>query len=151
MFTPFYMTFCCLSLREKELHKRAYRLAVVKFEESKSIQIPPNRNVTLQGYIDHGLPCKPVCCVMQPTNRAAIPIDLVIAPSLVSYRNKNDQLLPVHISNVTTTTIIVSPNAILCELQPVPVADIALPEGTSSDVLHKVSLPTELLSDKQLD
>jgi hypothetical protein len=63
--------------------------AVVKFAESKSIQIPPNRNVTLQGYIDHGLPCKHVCCVMQPTNRAAIPIDLVIAPSLVSYRNKN--------------------------------------------------------------
>jgi hypothetical protein len=88
---------------------------------------------------------------MQPTNSAAIPIDLVIAPSLVSYRNKTDQLLPVHISNVTTTTIIVSPNAILCELQPVPVAAIALPEDTSSDVLHKVSLPTELLSDKQLD
>jgi hypothetical protein len=42
-------------------------------------------------------------------------------------------------------------HAILCELQPVPVADIALPEDTSSDVLHKVSLPTELLSDKQLD
>ena len=86
---------------------------------------------------------------MQPTDRAAIPGDLDIAPSLVSYQYRNNQLVPVHISNVTTRTITVSPNAILCELQPVSVVDIYLPEDTSSDVLHNITLPTDL-SDEQL-
>ena len=38
----------------------------------------------------------------------------------------------------------------MCELQPVSVADIDLPEDTSSDVLHNVTLPTDL-SDEQLE
>jgi hypothetical protein len=78
---------------------------------------------------------------MQPTDKAAIPDDLDIAPSLVSYQYWNNQLVPVHISNVTTRTITVSPNAILCELQPVSVTDIDLHEDTSSDVLHNVTIP----------
>jgi len=82
--------------------------------------------------------------------KAAIPDDLDIAPFLVSYQYRNNQLVPVHISNVTTRTITVSPNAILCELQPVSVADIDLPQDTSSDVLHNVTLPTDL-SDEQLE
>jgi hypothetical protein len=40
-------------------------------------------------------------------------------------------------------------NAILCELQPVSVVDIYLPEDTSFDVLHNITLPTDL-SDEQL-
>ena len=91
-------------------------LTVIKCAENKSIQIPPNRDVTIQGYTAHELPYQPVCCIMQPTDRAAIPDDLIIAPSLVSYQYRNNQLVPVHISNVTTRTITVSPNAILCEL-----------------------------------
>jgi hypothetical protein len=87
---------------------------------------------------------------MQPTEKAAIPDDLDIAPFLVSYQYRNNQLVPVHISNVSTGTITVSTNAILCELQPVSVADIDLPEDTSSDVLHNVTLPTDL-SDEQLE
>jgi hypothetical protein len=136
LFTPWYLTFRCLLLREKELYKRSYKLAVIKCVEKKSIRIPPNRDVTIQGYTDQELPYQPICCIMQPTDKAAIPDDLDIAPSLVSYQYRNDQLVPVHISNVTTRTITVSPNAILCELQPVSVADIDLPEDTSSDILH---------------
>ena len=150
LFTPWYLTFRCLLLREKELHKRSYKLAVIKCAENKRIQIPPNRDVTIQGYTAHELPYQPVCCIMQPTDRAAIPDDLDIAPSLVSYQYRNNQLVPIHISNVTTRTITVSPNAILCELQPVSVADIDLPEDTSSDVLHNITLPTDL-SDEQLE
>jgi hypothetical protein len=41
----------------------------------------------------------------QPTDRAVIPDDLDIAPSLVSYQYRNNQLVPIHISNITTRTI----------------------------------------------
>jgi hypothetical protein len=87
---------------------------------------------------------------MQPMDKTATLDDLDIAPSFVSYQYRNNQLVPVHISNVTTRTITVSLNAILCELQPVSVADIDLPEDTSSDILHNVTLPTDL-SDEQLE
>ena len=42
LFTPWYLTFRCLLLREKELHKRSYKLAVIKCAEKKSIRVPPN-------------------------------------------------------------------------------------------------------------
>ena len=66
------------------------------------------------------------------------------------HQYRNNQPVPVHISTVTTRTITVSPNAILRELQPVSVADIDLPEDTSSDILRNVTLPTNL-SDEQLE
>jgi hypothetical protein len=86
LFTPWYLTFRCLLLMEKELHKRSYKLAVIKCAEKKSKRIPPNRDVTIQGYTAQELPYQPICCIMQPTDKAAIPDDLDIAPSLVSYQ-----------------------------------------------------------------
>ena len=150
LFTPWYMTFRCLLLRERELHKKSNRLAVIKCAEGKTIRIPPNRDVVLQGYMDHELPYHPVCGILQPTDRAAIPTDLDIAPSLISYQYRDNSLVPVHISNVTTRTITVSPNAILCELQPVSIADIDMPADNDHDVLSDVSLPTESLTEEQL-
>jgi hypothetical protein len=61
LFTPWYLTFRCLLLREKELHKRSYKLAMIKCAENKRIQIPPNKDVTIQGYTAHELPYQPVC------------------------------------------------------------------------------------------
>ena len=56
LFTPWYLTFRCLLIREKELHKRSYKLVVIKCAENNSIQIPRNRDVTIQGYTAHELP-----------------------------------------------------------------------------------------------
>ena len=151
LFSPWFMTFRCLLLREKELHKRNNRLALIKCAEGKTVRIPPNRDVVLQGYMDHELPYHPVCGLLQPTQKAAIPTDLDIAPSLVSYQFRDNRLVPVHISNVTTRTITVSPNAILCELQPVSVADIDMPDVDDHDVLYDVTLPTDTLDKEQLE
>lgn len=97
------------TLREKELHKRSYKLAVIKCAEMKNIRIPPNRDVAIQGYTTQELPYQPVCCMMQPTDKAAIPHDLDIAPSLVSYQYRRNQLLPVHISNVSVESGVKTP------------------------------------------
>ncbi|VDI37421.1 Hypothetical predicted protein [Mytilus galloprovincialis] len=105
-------------------------------QKAKTVHIQPNKDIVLQGYMDHEIPYHPVCCLLQPTKRAAIPTDLDIAPSLVSYSYKDNRLVPVHISNVTTRTITVSPNAILCEVQPVAVTDIETPDTNNHDVLY---------------
>ena len=148
--TPWFMTFRCLLLREKELRKRDNRLAIVKSAEGKTIRIPPNRDVVLQGYFDHELPYHPVCGMLQPTDRAAIPEDLDIAPSLISYQYRNNGIIPVHISNVTTRTVTVSPNAILCELQPVSVADIETSDIIEKEAWCEATFPTDTLTDEQL-
>jgi hypothetical protein len=44
-----------------------------------------------------------------------------------------------------------SPNVILCKLLPVSVADVGLPEHTSSGVLHNVTLRSEFLGEEQLE
>ncbi|XP_076101165.1 uncharacterized protein LOC143070948 [Mytilus galloprovincialis] len=151
LITPWYMTFRCLLLREKELNKRNNRLALIKCAEGKTVRIPPNKDVMLQGYMDHELPYHPVCGILQPTHKAAVPEDLDIAPTLVNYQYRDNRLIPVHISNVTTRTITVSPNAILCELQPVSIADIDTPDDTTYDVFNDVHLPTDVLSEEQLE
>ena len=148
--TPWYLTFRCLLLRERELNKRCNRLGIIKCAEGKTIRIQPNRDVVLQGYIDHELPYHPVCGLLQPTDRAAIPTDLDIAPSLISYQYHNNGIIPVHISNVTTRTVTVSPNAILCELQPVTVADIDTTATTENDAWYEATFPNDTLTEDQL-
>lgn len=146
--TPWYITFRCLLLRDKELQKRCNRLAIIKSAEGKTIRIPPNKDVVLQGYMDHELPYHPVCGLLQSTDRAAIPSDLDIAPSLVSYQYRNNSIIPVHISNVTTRTVTVSPNAILCELQPVSVTDIDVPDTYEQDAWNESTFPDTLTDDQ---
>ncbi|XP_076083902.1 uncharacterized protein LOC143054750 [Mytilus galloprovincialis] len=147
--TNWYFTFRCLLLREKELQKRSNRLGLVKSAEGKTIKILPNRDVIIQGYTDHELPYHTVCAMLQPTEKADIPTDLDVAPTLLSYSYRNNGTIPVHISNVTTRTVTISPNAILCEIQPVSVADIEIDAELEDDPTHQVTMPTNL-SDVQL-
>lgn len=46
-----------------------------------------------------------------------------IEPSVVMFRYKDKQEIPVNISNLTTRTVIVNPREILCELHPVSIID----------------------------
>ncbi len=70
-----------------------------------------------------------------------MPCDIDIEPSLVSYMYQDSELVDVHISNVTTRTVTIQPNAILCEMQPVGITDHNFDQLNTSapDIDNKLS------------
>lgn len=79
MKTTWYLAFRCVALQEKERNRII--LGIVKSAETHSIIIPPNKEVTITGFIDRQIPYQPVCAVLQKTNKSVIPDDLDISPS----------------------------------------------------------------------
>ena len=124
--TPWYLAFRCLALREKELSRKNFKLGIVKSAETSKITIPPNSRRTVNGYIDRQTRYQDSCAMMQATTESSIPQDLDIVPTVVSYTYGHQDTVPVHICNITTRTVTVSPRAILCELQAVNVEDLPL-------------------------
>ena len=119
-----YLTFRCLSIREKQLIRNHHRLAIVKSAETRGITIEPNQQTTVKGYLDKDLPYQSCCALLKPCRDAdtADP-GLDIAPGLIGYRYKTNSMVEVSISNLSPRTMTVSSNAILCEVQPVTIED----------------------------
>ena len=107
--TPWYLAFRCITLREKMLMKNKFKLGVVLNAEYKNIIIQPNHEVVVSGYVDQDIPYKCTIAMMHPTDIAAIPEDIDIAPTQLDNRNKDTSPVDVHISNVTTRTVIIYP------------------------------------------
>ena len=122
--TPWYLAFRCLSLREKELHRKDFKLGIVKSAETSKITIPPNSRKTVSGYVDRQTRYQNSCAMLQATPESSIPEDLDIVPTVVTYSFGRQDTVPVHICNITTRTVTVSPRAILCELQAVNVEEL---------------------------
>ena len=154
LFTPWFLAFRCLSMRDKELSKSNNVLAVVRSAEQKPITIPPNKEVVVDGYLQNRVPYHPVCALLQATAKSPIPTDLDVTPVLVTYDYSKTHTVPVHISNVTTRTVTVNPRALLCELQPVSIQERQLLHDVSDSewgVLENVSIPKcegEITEDK---
>ena len=111
----------CLVMRKKELCKNRNILAFIKSVENRKITIPANSEVVINGYLDKKVLYEPVCAIVQPTTSSFIPDDLDISPTLVSYDSQKTELVPIHITNISTRTVPVLPKAMLCELQPVTI------------------------------
>lgn len=61
---PWYLSFRCIALREKELLHNQNRLAYIKSAEKKKIIIPANTEVIIQGAIHDAIPYHPVCAIL---------------------------------------------------------------------------------------
>lgn len=83
--TAWFLAFRNLQLREKELIKQNYRLAIVKSAEQRKIIILPNTQVVLRGYADKEIPYQSTCAPLQSTKFLRIPSDLDIEPSVVMF------------------------------------------------------------------
>ncbi|XP_069115865.1 uncharacterized protein [Argopecten irradians] len=144
--TPYYLAFRCMHLRDKELERNHHRLALVKLAGNKRITISPNTDITLSGYLDKCLGYQQVCAMVHPTKESAIPDDLDITPTLLSYGPQERRSLDIHIANVSTRTVTISPRAILCEIQPVSVEgrmDDTGEDETPTDILDQVTICKE--------
>lgn len=121
LFAPWHLAFRCVSLRDKELQRHKNVLALVRLAESSRVTIPPNTDIVVKGYLHKELPYQPVCALLQTTSKSKIPKDLYVSPVLISYHHRQNGVVPVHISNITTRTVTLTPHALLCEVQPVSV------------------------------
>jgi transposase InsO family protein len=152
LFTPWYLTFRCLTLREKDLSRNHNRLGVVKV--AGEVVIPANGQVTVHGYMDMELPYGPTCALLQPSSVATISNDLEICPGLVSYRYKQNGLVDVYVSNVTDRAVTIQSRAVICEVQPVTIeespVDKVLNEVKSDSVLEKVDITSDTLTPDEL-
>ena len=150
--TSWFITFRCLSLREKRLVRNHHRLSIVKSAEKNAVTIGSNQKVKLKGYIDKGLPYHACCALLQPCKDATIDSELDIAPSLISYNFKGNGLVEVDVSNLSARTITISPKAVMCELQPVTVEDEQHGNMSSpSSPLSQINFNTEDLTPEQTE
>lgn len=148
--TPWYISFRCMTYREKQLERNNYRLGVVKSAESHSIMIPPNASVDIRGHVFKELPYPHTCAVLQPTTESVFNPDLDISPSIVNFEYKRNGIVMVNLSNVTTNTIVIQPRSVVCELQPVRIEDTIKMEQldsgleATSDIMDKFTFPSNL-------
>ena len=124
LFTSVFMALRCLTLQEKKLKQQNNRLAIIKSAETQKVTIEPNSEIILHGYLDKTLPYHPVCCLIQSTKGAVIPDDIDITPTIVPYEYGKTRTTNVHLTNISTRTVTIPPNAILCELHPVTIENI---------------------------
>jgi hypothetical protein len=117
--TPYYLAYRSMMLQEKTVRQNDWRLGFVKSIETKNIIVRPNTRVTIRGQLSKGIVYPQVCALLSPTSASTIPTDLDIAPTIVDYDKNRMGIIHVHVSNITTRTVVVSPRSILCELQPV--------------------------------
>ena len=149
--TPWYTSFRCIAMREKELEK-ASKLAVIKSAERKTVTIPPNSNICIAGYIDKALPYHLTAAMIQSTSQSVIPSDLDIAPSLVDFNYGVSKLVDINISNITTRTVTFPPKSIIAELQPVSIQNQPTPENQEFTIplLDQVKIDVNNLSSDEL-
>ena len=155
--TAWYLSFRCLAWREKELTRRQ-RLGVIRNAESQRLVIKPNSSVVIRGMMDKGLDVTPTCALIQPvqTHCNLVTANLDITPSLVNYQPGQKGIVDVHVSNITTQTVVVPPRTVLCELQPVTLAkqqDRAQAQFYTADsesFMDKIKISSEVLSEEEI-
>ena len=121
--TPWLLSFRAISMREKELRKNKNRLAVVKCALAEKLTIEPNKSVEVIGYADKELNFPNTTAMMQECEDSQIPNELDVTPTAIHYNYKNNGEIKVTLTNLTVNPVTISPKSILCEIQPVTVAD----------------------------
>lgn len=109
----------------------------MKSAERDPIIIPPNSEVTTEGYTDKMLPYNQTMALIQTTEKSVIPSDVDIIPHLVEYKQQQREPVMVTVSNVTTRTVTVPPRAIIAEIQPVTLED--MPELPADDISQELN------------
>ena len=125
----------------------------MKSAEHRRLIIPPNSEVTVKAMTTKELPYHQTSVITQPTPTSVIPNDLDIEPTLLDYRYQQNNLFEVKISNVTTRTVAVPPNAILCEIQPVLIQDPPQSETKefTTPLLDQVHISTDNITPSELE
>ena len=126
---PWYLSFRMLHIREKELAKNKNRVALVRCAEAEKIVLYPNETRDIVCHTDKELEYAHSYAIIHETENSSLPSDIDITPSLITYKSEKGVQLMVNLSNLTTRTVVISPKALICELQPVVI------EGKLNDLI----------------
>ncbi|VDI34236.1 Hypothetical predicted protein [Mytilus galloprovincialis] len=137
--TPWYMTFRCLAMRERELTKNNNRVAVIR--TCKRITLLPNTTTEVSGYYDKEIPYKTTPSIIQSTILAEDYKEIDTEPTFRNYQYKENGTLTVRLSNITTRTITIPPKAIICEVQPVTIE--AQPTDTKETDMNRLPITSD--------
>ena len=135
---PWYLSFRCILLRDRELQKKQQYNWILYIDETKSITIIPNTSITVNGYVDKEVPYQNTSVIVQSTTHAK-DSDYDSEPSLIQYHHKQNGQVIVRIFNIKTKPISISPKTILCELQPVSV-QVGSEQSTEKEIFDIMSL-----------
>jgi hypothetical protein len=89
--------------------------------------------------------------MLQRTKLSAIPKDLDEVPTVITYKYRQQNTVPVHICNITTRTVAVPPRGTLCELLAVNIKELPSKVGTSDPRLNLSHIDTGNVTSDEYD
>ena len=142
--TPWYLAFRCLVLRDRELRKNGYQIAIIRSAEPQKIILGPNETLTIEGITDKEVGHPKTTALIHESLDSSLPDYVDISPEVINYVHGKTKVVNVTISNVTSNSVVISPKAILCELQPVKVEDMEdhLGNVEENEILKQVHIDT---------
>ena len=148
--TPWYLSFRCLVVREKELKRNKNRLAVIRNASAEKIIVHPNESIHIRGYTDKEIDYHPTSAMIQETEDSSLPSDIDITPGMVHYVYGNNKEVIINISNLTTNSVTIAPKAILCELQLVTIDEEVFNKIEDKDIYEDIIEDIQIDNSKQL-
>lgn len=151
LFTPWYLAFRCITVRNQEVKRNKDKIAIIRSAEPSQIILGPNQTKNIRGVIDKELNYHPTCAIIQETDESNLPNCIDITPSVVYFQYRKNKEITVNVSNLTTNTVAITPKAILAELQPVNVDEAVfekIQDSPKFDLFNEVTIETTLTQDQ---
>lgn len=117
LFTPWYLSFRAILIREKGLQRNKNRLAIVRSAALQKIILKPNETLEVKGYTDKEIDYPSTSAILQETPLSTISSNIDINPAVVQYCYRKNGEMKINMSNLTTHTLTIPPRAVICELQ----------------------------------
>ena len=122
--------FRTIKVQDNSLRRQNYSLGVVK--STSQVRIRSNCSLIVNGVVDNKLTYRNCLISTNSCSRSVLPEDVELTP-IVSYYDQNSKMeLPIRVSNLSSRTIVIPERAVLCEIQPVDLADF--PTTDSVDI-----------------
>ena len=153
--TCWHLALRCLNMRAKAISRSDGRLCVIKSAKSSNVTLPSNTTITIDGIIDKKIDATNCLGVMQQIDDSKLSSDVEIMPLLVRYDDQL-QVVKVCMVNHTSSTLVISPSAIICQLQMCDVVDdddsffSDLNESEPRSVLDNIDWNGTTLKDEEL-
>ena len=130
--TPWQLVFQAIAVQDRQLQRSDGRLALVKFAQRKTLTLPRNSSIIVEGLIDGEVGYRKCSAILQPVKTSGPLSALEVTPALVNYIG--DQVhTAVRLSNLSNSPIVISPNTVLGELQLCKPTSLSRAETPSMD------------------
>ena len=115
--------FRAMGVREKYLRRNKDRSAVVKCSSSTKITINPNQVVEVIGHTDKELDFPATAAILHESELSQVSTSIDVTPTAIHYTGQKHSTVKITLSNLTTHLVTIQAKSILCEMQPVQIAE----------------------------